>query len=100
MSETPATRKQLQSAVEDLQSEMSDKFAIQTALMTKLEDLEQAVKDAESLSHDMHDDIEWLRTSLGNVIELVRHHSEMHQITGKMLIYILNNLNLEEKRRP
>ena len=99
MSEAPATRQQLQSAVEDLQSEIRNESAVLTDLMTKLGDLQQAVKDAENLSHDMHDDIEWLRTSLGKVIELVRHHSEMHQTTGKILVYILNNLNSEERRR-
>lgn len=98
MSEAPATRRELQNTAGDLESALGDTNALLTDLMAKLERSGQAVKDAESLSHDMHDDIEWLRTSLGKVIELVRYHSELHQINAKMWVALLNHFNSEERK--
>ena len=99
MSEAPATRRELQNTAADLESALSDTNALLPDLMTKLEDLGQAVKDAEDLSHDVHDDIEWLRTSLAKVIELVRYHGELHEINAKMWVTFLNHFNLEERRQ-
>ena len=99
MSEAPATRQQLQDAVEDLQSAMSDGYAFQGQAIKDLEDAVKGVEsDVESLPDKLQAEIRTIRTKLTVIIEVIKQHGEFHGKTAKAILFVLNQM--EQRERP
>ena len=90
MSEELVTRQQLQDAVEDLQSAMSDESALQGAINR---DLNKAVNDLKGLPENVQKEILEIWQALNRITDTVRQQAELqakaHAGTLKLLQLVI-----------
>ena len=89
MSEAPVTRQQLQDAVEDLQSAMSNEVALQDAIN---KEFKEAVAELNDLPTDVTEQIIKLWKALGEMNDMSHKRYEAHIEIHKSILGLIRHM--------